>query len=38
MVDLTLFTLSQSWAVLFSLTERKIFMSIWDKFTAYDDM
>lgn len=23
---------------LFSLPERKIFMSIWDKFTAYDDM
>lgn len=37
MVDLTLFTLSQFWAVLFSLTERKIFVGIWDKFTAYND-
>lgn len=27
LLDLTLFTLSQSWAILFGLTERKIFMS-----------
>ena len=38
MVDLTLFTLSQSWAIGFSLRKRKIFMSIWDKFIAYNDM
>lgn len=35
-LDLTSFPLFQSWAILFRLTERRIFMSTLDKLTACD--